>query len=439
MITVKVNEKVGSIKPMHAVNNGPTIEREGSSRNNFETYRKARIPYARNHDASLCQEFGEEHAVDVPGIFRDFDADPYDEDSYDFAVTDAYLKNIEKAGTETFYRLGGRFEAAAVYDEKKYGAVPPKDFQKWAVICEHIIRHYNEGWAGGLHLGIEYWEIWNEPDLNPGHSPSWTGTAREYYELYKVAATHLKKAFPALKIGGPGLASPRNEEWIEGFLSSLTEDKERTPLDFFSWHRYMSDPNQLVEFSVRIRALLNKYGYTDTESIVDEWNYSTKGGAYKDMNGIKGAAFIASCMCRAQNSDIDMLMYYGAQPGYLNSLFYYYDLSPQKGYYPFKMFSKLYEKKNQIACENDVDGIDMICAADEEKDVSALISFFGSDTDRTPKCFDVNFKGLTKKKLYMYLLDDERDCELVREVYSDTVTVEMNPDSAICLSTDPME
>ncbi len=26
--------------------------------------------------------------------------------------------------------------------------------------------HYNEGWAHGFELGIKYWGIWNEPDLD---------------------------------------------------------------------------------------------------------------------------------------------------------------------------------------------------------------------------------------------------------------------------------
>ena len=42
----------------------------------------------------------------------------------------------------------------------------PKDFKKWAVICEHIIRHYTEGWADGFFYDMPYWEIWNEPDLD---------------------------------------------------------------------------------------------------------------------------------------------------------------------------------------------------------------------------------------------------------------------------------
>ena len=79
---------------------------------------------------------------------------------------------------------------------RAYHIHPPKDFGKWARICEHIIRHYNEGWANGFHFGIVYWEIWNEPDNGlPGENQMWTGTDEEYFALYDVTAKHLKKCF----------------------------------------------------------------------------------------------------------------------------------------------------------------------------------------------------------------------------------------------------
>ena len=102
---------------------------------------------------------------------------------------------IEMAGTKVFYRLGSKIE----HWPKKYGTLPPKDFKKWAVICEHIIKHYNEGWANGFHKNIEYWEIWNEPNLDPDdstHKRCWGGTKLQFFEFYDVAATHLKQCFP---------------------------------------------------------------------------------------------------------------------------------------------------------------------------------------------------------------------------------------------------
>ena len=155
----------GKVKPMHAVNNGPAVRmrdvQNGTMHpfnSNLNEFKSAGIPYARTHDSSFYHRYGQEHTVDIYYVFPDFDADPYDPASYDFACTDHYFCGCALANTEVFYRLGHRIE----HEIKKYGIHPPKDFKKWAVICEHIIRHYTEGWADGYRYNITYWEIWNE-------------------------------------------------------------------------------------------------------------------------------------------------------------------------------------------------------------------------------------------------------------------------------------
>ena len=93
--------------------------------------------------------------------------------------------------TAKFSSLGGRLVSLvekrggrqlvhnAPQDSSSTGAfrdlLPPKDFRKWAQICEHIIRHYNEGWADGHKWDIRYWEIWNEADLD---SKTWNTSPR---------------------------------------------------------------------------------------------------------------------------------------------------------------------------------------------------------------------------------------------------------------------
>lgn len=174
-ITVDFSKVTGKIKPMHSVNNGPVYKFAEDQRiTNIEAYRAAGIPYARTHDASFYATYGGEHIVDINMIFTDFDRDPTDPDAYDFVLTDEYMRVIEAGGAKPFYRLGSKIE----HWKKKYNTLPPKDFYKWAVVCEHIIRHYNEGWANGFYMNIEYWEIWNEPDLDPDdaiHKRCWGG------------------------------------------------------------------------------------------------------------------------------------------------------------------------------------------------------------------------------------------------------------------------
>lgn len=315
IVSIDFTKNIGKIKPMHAVNNGPI---KGSSthqsRSNFEAYKEAGIPYARNHDASFYSGYGGEHTVDVRFIFPDFTKNPHDPEAYDFAYTDDYISTTEEAGTRTFYRLGTKIE----HGRKKYGTIVPADFHKWAVICEHIIRHYTQGWANGFYFDIEYWEIWNEADGKEGDDqPNWSGTPQEYYELYAVTAKHLKSRFPKLKIGGPALSWLKNTEWLDGFLAYLTKDGNKVPMDFFSWHMYDDNPRKVAKGASFVKGKLDAAGYTEAENILNEYNYLENWtdkfvASIEAITGMRGAAFTAAAMLAGQGSDLDMLMYYDA-------------------------------------------------------------------------------------------------------------------------------
>ena len=194
-------EKAGAFKLLNATNGGPVHKRftTDQKRSNYKDYKAARIPYSRNHDSAVHATYGGPYSHDISRIFPDFDADPEDPASYDFACTDEAILTCLDAGTKTFFRLGQSIE----HHVKKHATLPPKDFKKWAVICEHIIRHYTEGWNDGLTLDMPYWEIWNEPDLDPDDSDNkrtWGGTRKQFFDLYEISAKHLKSRFPNLRL-----------------------------------------------------------------------------------------------------------------------------------------------------------------------------------------------------------------------------------------------
>ena len=371
LVTVNLGEEIGAIKPMNAVNNGPVVKKPGGDqvRGNFEDYKAARIPFARTHDSINCVSGGA-HTCDINAIFPNFDADENDPKNYDFVFTDHYLDNIRRAGTEVFFRLGQTIE----HGPKKYGVLPPKDFAKWARICEHVIRHYNEGWGWGLDKGwttkniawsnqfnIVYWEIWNEPDLDPsdGELPTnprcWGGTTTNFFRLFETTAKHLKGQFPNLKIGGPAICG--RFDWGERFLAYCRDNS--VPLDFFSWHIYATEPKQIATRCRQARELMDKYGFGKAESILNEWNY-VKGWtddwvysleAESGRFNQKTAAFIAATMIECQSVPLDLLMFYDARFNTtMNSLFNGTTLWPMKGYYPFYAWSKLRDSGTQVAC-----------------------------------------------------------------------------------------
>ncbi len=394
MSTIKfdLNKKGKGFKILNATNGGPWHKRHvhDQHRSNFEAYKAARIPYSRNHDSAIHAIYGGPYSHDITRIFPWFDADPYDPAAYDFACTDEAIKCCLDAGTKTFFRLGQTIE----HQIKKHGTLPPADFNKWAVICEHIIRHYTEGWADGFDAQIEYWEIWNEPDLDPDDSPNkrtWGGTRAQFFDLYEITAKHLKKSFPNLKIGGPALAG--RLDWGDDFLCEMK--KRNVPIDFFSWHIYCTEPARLLELANKVDALLRKHGYENAESILNEWNYVrgwTEDFLYsiEAIRGQKGAAFVMACISEAQKAPIDMLMYYDTRPSAFCGAFDFYTYKPLKGYYPLYFYGMFYGMKHEIRAENKLDNIYTLCGVDENGKMLCVITNYSEDDSLGRKSVSVD-------------------------------------------------
>lgn len=412
--------KTGVVKPMHGVNNGPIYKPKAVTQNmqNMKEFKDAGFPFVRTHDSAFCNSYGGSHTIDVLNIFTDMDKDPFDPNNYDFACTDAYIDAIQTAGAEVIYRLGTSIE----HGVKKYGCKPPKDYKKYAIVCEHIIRHYNEGWANGFNCNIKYWEIWNEPDthvdgLAHEDDPSWTGTPQEFFDFFNVMYNHLKGCFPNLMIGGPAAGGPWRQ-WVDDFLESVESDT----LDFFTYHSYTDNPRNYVKYAKIVREKLHNHGYDNTITMLGEWNYA-KGWLGQDfvdtilhIKGIKGASFSLAAMACCQYAPVDILLYYDARPCGFSGMFSTDVCSiVLKGYYPFYNFNKLYKIGESIAVSTENEDI-FLCGAYKDGKGGILLTHFNNDDATAQKQLDLGV--LTEGGKYnvkYYLLDEKHDNELVKE------------------------
>ena len=419
---------------MNGVNNGPlTCNFSEDAR---PWFKEARIPFSRLHDTEY--PFGGSEFVDVHCLFKNFNCDENDPANYTFTLTDEYLKAIDECGTKIIYRLGSSIEHQPV---KVYTA-KPADYLKWARICEHIIMHYNEGWANGLHLGIEYWEIWNEPE---NYGSCWGGTEEEFCEFYRTVASYLKQRFPHLKFGGPTCIWPLNG-FPEKFLSIISSG-ERAPLDFFAWHGYLTDPKLAASMARHIDSLLKEYGYENAESIYDEWNYVDDWGSviecYKVIRSVKGAAFDAAMLCALQHSPCDIAAYYDAQAKFTECWCGLFGHSRQpvhgkagivelrKPYYSFKAFGVLYGLGQEAFSEIE-DGNVYVCAAAGEGKAVMLVNYH--DTDCKIEKVHVKLTGAENVKLKVLRLCGTKNLDQIGEMTGEgTLTL---PRYSVTLLTD---
>ena len=359
-VKVDFARATGPVKPVNAVGQPPIIGLERHDM--FHYLKEAGIPYSRLHDT--YGEYGSNVFVDVPNIFRDFDADADDPANYDFAFTDLLLKQLIANGVEPFYRLGVTIENYP--HVKTYRIAPPKNPVKWARICEHIVRHYTQGWANGFNFKIIHWEIWNEPDINPDPKLSmmWQGTFAEYCRLYEVTAKYLKERHPNIKVGGFASCgfgvcvmpeaqrnSPygkRKQYWLRcnrEFLAYVRDHK--CPLDFFSYHSYDTIDEVRREIDEAERTLA-EFGFAGTETWLNEWlpqpNHDKLGTAQQ-------AAEIAGMMLMMQNSPLSAACLYDARCGIRNysPLFNPFTFKPHKAYHAFTAFNELRKRGTAVA------------------------------------------------------------------------------------------
>ena len=429
-IMIDASRTIGRIKPMHAVGQPPIQGWADFSL--FHYLKEAHIPFSRLHDTGGA--FGKNLYVDIPNLFRDFDADENDPASYDFAFTDLLFAALVENKVEPFVRLGVTIENMAFV--RKYRIFPPKDFAKWARICEHVIAHYNEGWADGFHYGISYWEIWNEPDLDsedPEKSPLWCGTFDEYCRLYDVSSKWLKARFPSIKVGGfgscgfyaaePGVplrlradnpdtpAGRRNAYRVVCALKFLDFVRDNAcPLDFFSFHSY-APANEILEQTGAIALELERRGLDDVELILDEW---LPGRSLKRTFTPDLAADIASVIVRGQHTRLDMLMLYDARIAARNiyaPLFNPMTTRPAKAYWAFFCFGELYRRGTEVlsSIEGDADGLCAV-AATGGKDVALMLVNSGDEP--------ANLAFETGGAVFRFgaATDADRDNELVAEL-----------------------
>ena len=388
-LTIDFNKVTGKIKPMHGVGQGPLV---GTDTQYFHYLKDAHIPYARLHDVGGW--FGGNMWVDIPNIFRDFDADVNDENSYDFTFTDLYLKGLVENGVEPYFRLGVTIEN--FHEIKAYRIFPPKDFQKWAEICEHIVRHYNEGWANGYNYGITYWEIWNEPDnteIIPKNN-MWRGTKEQYFDLYAVTSKHLKKCFGnKIKIGGyasTGLytwglsedyqnALKREEsvyykglEYHVTFFESFIEfvKKNNLPFDFFSHHSYLS-VKDTVKMQLALEKRLEELDMGGVEIHLNEWSVRPSLTAKDSCN----AAHDLAMLCAMQNTKVALMCFYDARMkvnGY-SGLFTEVTYGPLATYFAFKAFGELFVMGNQVDVDGLEDGVYATAAISDDKSKRGIV------------------------------------------------------------------
>jgi xylan 1,4-beta-xylosidase len=109
---------------------------------------------------------------------------------------------------------------------------PPKDHDEWKDFVTQSVRHAYDRY-GADEVRQWYFEVWNEPNLNP---PFFAGTQEDFFKLWSVAFHAIKAVDPQLRVGGPSTA---RGDWCGELLDFARKDG--SPPDYIITHCYNND------------------------------------------------------------------------------------------------------------------------------------------------------------------------------------------------------
>ena len=151
-------------------------------------------------------------------------------------VFDAMLERGVKPLVELSFMPGGLASAKKTVFFYQGNITPPTEMAQWAELIGALATHCIERY-GAEEVVTWNFEVWNEPNLKF----FWSGTKDEYFELYRQAATALKKVDARLRVGGPATAET---QWVGDLLEFCSA--KQVPIDFVSTHIYPDDPQDKV-------------------------------------------------------------------------------------------------------------------------------------------------------------------------------------------------
>ena len=153
---------------------------------------------------------------------------------YNFIYIDHCMDGVLAAGVKPFVELSFSPDAMKTGDQQLFwwhANVTPPDLGKWQGLMRALCTHWLDRY-GAEEVHSWYFEVWNEPNW----PPFFTGTQRDYFDLYDATARAIKGVDAALRVGGPATCA---NAWIPELIAHCHE--KQVPLDFISTHAYGVD------------------------------------------------------------------------------------------------------------------------------------------------------------------------------------------------------
>ncbi len=207
---------------------------------------------------------------------------------YDFGWLDDIVDNLIARGMHPWVNLAWGNDLYTRFAEQYFGAVgcPPTDTEEerlaWSNYCAKLTEHFSGR--------VEYYEVWNEPDLsyawrheNTVQGTKGTPNATEYAEFVKRTSIALKQGNPNAKVVAFAIARPKDSI---SFVSQAFKAGIAPYIDAASYHLYTTDSQSRAHYAACFINTVHHYapGLPIIQGESGAQSRYSEAGALREMN-----------------------------------------------------------------------------------------------------------------------------------------------------------
>ncbi len=377
---------------------------------------------------------------------------------FDWSRLDPYMDAIASTGAKVLATIN--IKPPVLFPKIDQTIWKPNNVEEWQEVIFQLVRRYSVEKPI-----VTHWEHANEPDIGEtGGCPYLMSTAQDNYAFYLDMVEPVLKAFPEARVGGPALSNYKNPIFKE-FVELC--HKNRTPLDFVSWHCYHDSTEFMKEQVEAVRQIVQIYGQEkQPELMLNEMNkgfdYSGAGFPSYDLISVeeqalqsRRAAFLTAAILDLADAGIgwshyfliwDCCMHPGeflsffSGEGIRNVMYRHWNECPtrfglfsQSGavrpqYFVYRMLGGMEGEKVSAACEDGDVKAQAVCEGGRLSVIATNYST-GESRELVATFHFTNLKPGVRK-LNVYRLDNDRrwDPEKLDLIPVDTRLVDVLPE-----------
>lgn len=241
---------------------------------------------------------------------------------------DPIIKTIFDMGAEPLFLVNAYPGGVPSY--RTNGAIPTNagDWSEYSRYISGIVKRYNVEKALGPDRKVRYWEMWNEPEIEPDGKLS----KDAYKAFFNTVGKAMKEVDPSIQLLGPTCQSYRfSHDWLPWARANLQN------LDIVSWHQYAprwgSDEARMATNTIMYHDAILAERALGKGTAITEYHCGSMSNRANFSNEF-AAAFLGSALINAIKSGVDIFSVFISYHPWENSLLSS-DFKPLRSFYPY--------------------------------------------------------------------------------------------------------